>query len=224
MWSIGQLAERAGVTVKTVRFYSDRGLLPEAARSGGGHRRYGPEALDRLRLIRSLRGLDVPVPDIGRVLDGDDALEDVVEERLRDVGTRLTALRRREAALRLLRDCAPEERAERLRLVGGLTAPAGTAALARFWRRWLPARLPARVVSAVLEQAVPHLPPDPAPADLVEAVARFHPAPPPPPHSPAPLAAAAIAEAARHVVHQREVHLDEGVARVRVLGRALLQG
>ncbi|MER7399775.1 MerR family transcriptional regulator, partial [Streptomyces sp. NPDC000151] len=52
MWSIGELAEQAGVTVKTVRFYSDRGLLPEAARSAGGHRRYGPEALDRLRLIR----------------------------------------------------------------------------------------------------------------------------------------------------------------------------
>lgn len=35
MWSIGELAERAGVTVKTVRFYSDRGLLPEGVRSSG---------------------------------------------------------------------------------------------------------------------------------------------------------------------------------------------
>ncbi|MGV9884161.1 MerR family transcriptional regulator [Streptomyces sp. NPDC003006] len=172
-WSIGQLAEQAGVTVKTVRFYSDRGLLPEAARSGGGHRRYGPEALERLRLIRSLRGLDLPVRDVSRVLDQQDALEDVVEGQLRDVGTRLTALRWREAALRLLRDCSAEERAERLRLVGALSAPPSTAALARFWRRWLPARLPARVASAVVEQAVPQLPDDPAPAQVL-AFARLH--------------------------------------------------
>ncbi|AZM55624.1 MerR family transcriptional regulator [Streptomyces sp. WAC 01529] len=173
VWSIGQLAERAGVTVKTVRFYSDRGLLPEAARSGGGHRRYGPEALDRLRLIRSLRGLDLPVPEVGRVLDEEDALEDVIEVQLRELGTRLTALRWREAALRLLRDCSAEERAERLRLIGGLSIPPTTAALARFWRLWLPARLPARVVSAVVEQAVPRLPDDPAPAQVL-AFARLH--------------------------------------------------
>ncbi|GAA2652792.1 hypothetical protein GCM10010425_78120 [Streptomyces spororaveus] len=36
LWSIGELAEWAGTTVKTVRFYSDRGLLPEAGRSSGG--------------------------------------------------------------------------------------------------------------------------------------------------------------------------------------------
>ncbi|MFF8641602.1 MerR family transcriptional regulator [Streptomyces sp. NPDC015345] len=176
-WSIGQLAERAGVTVKTVRFYSDRGLLPEAARSGGGHRRYGPEALERLRLIRSLRGLDVPVPDVGRLLGQEDALDDalegVIDDRLRELGTRLTVLRWRQAALRLLRDCPAEERAERLRLVGGLPTPPSTAALARFWRRWLPARLPARVVSAVVEQAVPQLPDDPAPAQVL-AFARLH--------------------------------------------------
>ncbi|CAM5310591.1 MerR family transcriptional regulator [Streptomyces californicus] len=47
-YAIGELAERAGVTVKTVRFYSDRGLLPEASRTTGGHRRYGPEAAERL--------------------------------------------------------------------------------------------------------------------------------------------------------------------------------
>ncbi|MEU3957985.1 MerR family DNA-binding transcriptional regulator, partial [Streptomyces achromogenes] len=51
--SIGDLAARARTTVKTIRFYSDQGLLPEAARSSGGHRRYGPDALARLRTIRS---------------------------------------------------------------------------------------------------------------------------------------------------------------------------
>jgi DNA-binding transcriptional MerR regulator len=115
MWTIGELAEHAGVTVKTVRFYSDRGLLPETARSVGGHRRYGPEALERLRMIRSLRTLDLPVPAVGRILDQEDALEDVIAGQLREIGSRLAALRWREAALQLLQDCAPEERAERPR-------------------------------------------------------------------------------------------------------------
>ncbi|MEU3173729.1 MerR family transcriptional regulator, partial [Streptomyces sp. NPDC007000] len=73
LWSIGEFAERAGATVKSVRFYSDRGLLPEAFRSGGGHRRYGPEALERLRLIRSLRALDLSLPEVRRVLEDEDA-------------------------------------------------------------------------------------------------------------------------------------------------------
>jgi DNA-binding transcriptional MerR regulator len=175
--SIGELAEHAGVTVKTVRFYSDRGLLPEAARSSGGHRRYGPEALDRLRVIRSLRALDLPVPEVGRILDREDALdgalEAVIAGRLREVGSRLAALRWQEAALQVLQDCAPEERVERLRLIGAVSAPPNTAALARFWRRWLPPRLPARLVAAILEQAVPHLPEAPTPPQVL-AFARLH--------------------------------------------------
>ncbi|GAA3387635.1 MerR family transcriptional regulator [Streptomyces roseoviridis] len=172
-WSIGDLAARAGVTVKTVRFYSDRGLLPEAARSGGGHRRYGPEALDRLRLIRSLRTLDLPVPDVARVLDEEDALDDVVAHRLDETRGRLAALRWREAALLLLRDCAPGERAQRLRLLGGLSLPPDTTALARFWRRTLPVRLPAPLTAAVLDAAVPRPPDDPTPAQVL-AFARLH--------------------------------------------------
>ncbi|MDV9193741.1 MerR family transcriptional regulator, partial [Streptomyces sp. SR27] len=109
LWSIGELAERAGTTVKTVRYYSDRGLLPEAVRSSGGHRRYGPEALDRLVLIRSLRSLGLPVPDVERVLDRDEALEEVVSGRLRELGGQLAALRWREASLRLVRDAPAGE-------------------------------------------------------------------------------------------------------------------
>ncbi|MEU2868566.1 MerR family transcriptional regulator [Streptomyces olivoreticuli] len=173
MWSIGELAEHAGVTVKTVRFYSDRGLLPEAVRSSGGHRRYGPEALDRLRLIRSLRALDLPVPEVGRVLDREDVLEDVIAGQLRELGSQMAALRWREAALQLLQDCTPGERADRLRLIGAVGTPPTTASMVRFWRRWLPPRLPARLVSGILEQAVPQPPADPTPAQVL-AFARLH--------------------------------------------------
>lgn len=173
MWSIGELARHTGASVKTVRFYSDRGLLPEAARSTGGHRRYGPDAVERLRLIRSLRALGLPVPEVGRVLDEEGALEDVVAAQLKELGSRLAGLRWREAALQLLQDCTPRERAERLRLIGAVPLPPDTTLLARFWRRWLPPRLPAPVVSAVVDEAVPQPPADPTPAQVLT-FARLH--------------------------------------------------
>jgi DNA-binding transcriptional MerR regulator len=177
LWSIGELAERAGVTVKTVRFYSDRGLLPEASRSGGGHRRYGPEALERLRLIRSLRALDLPLPEVRRVLEDEGAagrvLEDAVAGRLRELGSELRALRWREAALRLVGESTPAERAGRLRLIGAVSSPPSTAPLARFWRGWLPPRMPAQATAAFLEVAVPQPPDDPDPAQVL-AFAHLH--------------------------------------------------
>lgn len=172
LWSIGELAEHAGATVKTVRFYSDRGLLPEAARSSGGHRRYGPAALDRLRLIRSLRALDLPVPEVRRILDEDDgtggpALEEAVAGQLREVGQNLRALRWREAGLRLVQECAPHERADRLRLLGAVAAPPSTDPMVRFWRAWLPPRMSTSARSAFLDVAVPAPPDDPAPAQVL---------------------------------------------------------
>ncbi|MEU6066130.1 MULTISPECIES: helix-turn-helix domain-containing protein [Streptomyces] len=171
--SIGELAARARTTVKTVRFYSDQGLLPEATRSTGGHRRYGPEALARLRTIRSLRSLGVPVPEIGRVLDSGDGLEAVVARRLDDLGTELAALRWREAALRALHEGAPDQLAERLELIGAVSVPPSTSALAHYWRRLLPVRLSARLRSAVTEAAVPQPPADPTPEQVL-AFARLH--------------------------------------------------
>ncbi|MFJ3229714.1 MerR family transcriptional regulator [Streptomyces sp. NPDC086787] len=180
--SIGELAAQARSTVKTVRFYSDRGLLPEAARSGGGHRLYGPEAPARLRTIRSLRSLGVSVPEIGRLLDSADteepadtadSLEAVLARRLDEVGGELAALRWREAALRALHEGAPEGLVERLELIGAVSVPPSTSALAHYWRRLLPVRLSARLRSAVTEAAVPPPPTDPSP-DQVLAFARLH--------------------------------------------------
>lgn len=171
-WSIGELAEHAGVTVKTVRFYSDRGLLPEAARSAGGHRRYGPEALDRLHLIRSCAPRPAgprsrPGPRSGGHPGG--------RRRGAAAADRLAAGRPALAGggPPTTPGLCPEERAERLRLIGAVSVPPSTAALARFWRRWLPPRLPARLVSAIVEHAVPQLPEGPTPSQVL-AFTRLH--------------------------------------------------
>ena len=46
---IGELAERAGVNIETLRYYERRGLLPEPARGPSGHRRYDEDALRFVR-------------------------------------------------------------------------------------------------------------------------------------------------------------------------------
>jgi len=57
------------VSVKTIRFYSDAGLLPPR-RSSAGHRQYDSTDLARLALIRNLRSLDVGLDMIGELLTG----------------------------------------------------------------------------------------------------------------------------------------------------------
>ena len=53
LFTIGQLARRTGVPARTVRFWSDAGLIPPAGRSAGGYRLDDSEAAARLDLIRT---------------------------------------------------------------------------------------------------------------------------------------------------------------------------
>src|SRR5215510_12518301 len=66
--SIGGLARCAGVTVKTVRWYSDLSLVSPACRSAAGYRLYNTEALARLELVRTLREIGLDLATIKRVL------------------------------------------------------------------------------------------------------------------------------------------------------------
>lgn len=67
--TIGELARRTGVAVRTLRFYSDRGLIAPAERSAAGYRLYEDDAVARVALVRTLRELGVGLPAIRRVLD-----------------------------------------------------------------------------------------------------------------------------------------------------------
>lgn len=65
--TIGQLAQAGGVGVETVRYYQRRGLLETPAR-GEAIRRYGEEALRRLRFIRSAQGAGFSLEEVGELL------------------------------------------------------------------------------------------------------------------------------------------------------------
>ena len=65
---VGELAERAGVSHRTVHYYERIGLLPPPQRTGGGYRYYGPDALKRLKLVDRLKQLGLSLEEVGQVL------------------------------------------------------------------------------------------------------------------------------------------------------------
>ena len=66
---IGDLADRAGVTPRTVRYYETLGLIPPGVREGGGQHRYPEQTLGRLRKIDQLKRLGLSLEEISEVID-----------------------------------------------------------------------------------------------------------------------------------------------------------
>lgn len=65
---IGDLAVRAGLTAKTIRFYEQAGLMPEPPRTTAGYRDYPPGALARLSFIRHAQAAGFTLAEIRGIL------------------------------------------------------------------------------------------------------------------------------------------------------------
>ena len=65
---IGDLAERAGVTTPTIRYYEKLGLLRPAFRSSAGYRRYSEAAVDELAFIRKAQALGFSLEEVREIL------------------------------------------------------------------------------------------------------------------------------------------------------------
>ncbi|WP_327281273.1 MULTISPECIES: MerR family transcriptional regulator [unclassified Streptomyces] len=173
-WSIGELADGTGVPVKTLRYYSDSGLLPVASRSTGGHRRYGTDAWERIRLIRRLRSLDTPIAAITQVVTGESSLGELVTTELQVVQERLTELRWRQATLKALDDCPSEERLRRLEILARVQElPQAHRTLTDHWSRELSSNMPKRRLDIMVAMLSPEPPQDPAPGTVL-AYAELH--------------------------------------------------
>jgi len=72
MLSIGQLASYAGVTIRAVRHYHAKGLLPEPGRDHSGYRRYDAAAVVELIKIRTLADAGVPLARVRQLLSAGD--------------------------------------------------------------------------------------------------------------------------------------------------------
>jgi DNA-binding transcriptional MerR regulator len=88
MLTIGELASYAGVTVRAVRHYHAKGLLPEPGRDHSGYRRYDAGAVVELIRIRTLAEAGVPLSRVRELLQAD---EEEFAAAVADVDRRLRA-------------------------------------------------------------------------------------------------------------------------------------
>ncbi|WP_037282935.1 MerR family transcriptional regulator [Saccharibacillus sacchari] len=71
--SIREFAQLMGVSVHQVRYFEEKGLLLPAHIEANGYRRYGVDEIYRLSHVLLLRNLNIPVAEVGKVFDEDDA-------------------------------------------------------------------------------------------------------------------------------------------------------
>ncbi|MFJ4685586.1 MerR family transcriptional regulator [Streptomyces sp. NPDC091377] len=98
-FTIGTLARATGLSVRTIRYWSDEGVLRPVARSSGGYRLYDAESVARLELIRTLRELGLGLEDVRRVLAGETTVADVAAAHVVALDARIRALRLTRAVL-----------------------------------------------------------------------------------------------------------------------------
>jgi DNA-binding transcriptional MerR regulator len=98
---IGEIAGRAGVPAKTIRFWEDQQLLPPPARTPAGYRDYDPAILERLAFIRHAQAAGLTLDAIRQVLDIRDGgqppcvhVTALITRRLAEVEARLAELAR----------------------------------------------------------------------------------------------------------------------------------
>ena len=73
---IGEVAEQVGLSLRTIRFYEEEGLVVPDSRTEGGFRLYSPTAVHRLELIKRMKPLGFSVEEMVEVLTTLDTLVD----------------------------------------------------------------------------------------------------------------------------------------------------
>jgi len=110
---VGEVAERAGVNVETLRYYERRGLLPAPDRTPSGHRRYDEETVRFLGAIKEAQAVGFTLAEIADVLRASrrsaapsDALRVRMAAKIDEIDARVAALRRMRDDLARVVGCA----------------------------------------------------------------------------------------------------------------------
>ncbi|MDA4848897.1 MerR family transcriptional regulator [Hoeflea poritis] len=106
MISIGQAAERSGVTIETIRYYEREGIVPKPDRTASGRRTYSERGVARLRFVKRCRELGFPIPGAKSLLgltDGSQkncaTAQTIASKHLKDVQDKMVDLKSMESAL-----------------------------------------------------------------------------------------------------------------------------
>ncbi|MDL5591954.1 MerR family transcriptional regulator [Bacillus subtilis] len=86
---IGELAQQSGLSASSIRFYEAQGLIPKVERLGNGYRRYPPQVLQTLNIIRSAQQAGFSLEELKQLLPvagtGEFKHEELVEGLTRKV-------------------------------------------------------------------------------------------------------------------------------------------
>lgn len=128
MFSIGQLSERTGVKVPTIRYYEQVGLLAAAQRTQGNQRRYEVAELERLGFIKHARNLGFSIDAIAALIELQGhpdkscrQANEIANDQLRSVRAKIDRLRRLERELvRICEGCEGKGRSETCYVIASL--------------------------------------------------------------------------------------------------------
>ena len=82
MMTIGQVSEQTGLSIHTLRYYEQIGLVTPVARLENGHRAYSEEDIDRIGFVLCLKAAGMPIIGIKRYLELIQQGDETVVERL----------------------------------------------------------------------------------------------------------------------------------------------
>lgn len=102
LYTITDLARQSGLSSRTIRFWSDSGLIPVARRSRAQYRLYDHNALARLMLVRTLRELGLGIESITQILQQQKTLAQAAATHIAAIDARLRELRLQRAVLRVV--------------------------------------------------------------------------------------------------------------------------
>ncbi|HEV2268407.1 MAG TPA: MerR family transcriptional regulator [Steroidobacteraceae bacterium] len=114
--TIGELARLSGVSVRRIRFYSDKGLLQPMSRTRGGYRVYTVADVARLDLIRALRAAGASIASIRKTLSRRFSLPELLQMRLRMLEAEIASRQRVAAVLRATLQAPQPTEADLVRL------------------------------------------------------------------------------------------------------------
>lgn len=165
--TIGELARRTGLTTRTIRFYSDEGLLPPATRTNAGYRLYDGASLARLELLRTLRELGIGLPDASATLAGAQPVASLARRHVELLDEQIRVLQLRRAVLRAIARTRTELDGVRLmKDLASMTDAERAALIDDFWDEVTAGLDINPEFAAGMRSAKPVLPDDPSPEQL----------------------------------------------------------
>ncbi|MGW4485922.1 helix-turn-helix domain-containing protein [Amycolatopsis sp. NPDC004368] len=167
VFTIGELSRRTGLPVKTIRFYSDEGLLPPTERTDAGYRLYDAHALARLELVRTLRELGLGLADVARALERESSVRDLAVRHVEALDEQIRRLRLRRAVLRAVakRDSELEE-VKLMNRLAQMSDEERKRLVDEFWAEMTEGLDVDTEFYARMGSAKPELPDDPSPEQL----------------------------------------------------------